>query len=178
MINELEPIPESSETPQEVKIVPRDLTKVLKIGIVLSTLEKKKMISFLKANQDVFTWKHEDKLGIDRKIIQHRLNVNLECKPVQQKGRIFAPERNKAITEEVQKLLEADFIKEVCYPDWLANVVMVKKSNGKWRMCVNFIDLNKAFPKDSFPLPIIDQLVDSTAEHKLLSFMDAFFGYN
>ena len=178
MINELEPIPESSETPQEVKIVPRDLTKVLKIGIVLSTLEKKKMISFLKANQDAFTWKHEDMPGIDRKIIQHHLNVNLECKPVQQKGRIFAPERNKAITEEVQKLLEADFIKEVCYPDWLANVVMVKKSNGKWRMCVNFIDLNKAFPKDSFPLPMIDQLVDSTAGHKLLSFMDAFSGYN
>ena len=78
----------------------------------------------------------------------------------------------------MEKLLEADFIREVFYPDWLANVVMVKKSNGKWRMCVNFIDLNKAFPKDSFPLPIIDQLVDSTAEHKLLSFMDAFFGYN
>ena len=64
------------------------------------------------------------------------------------------------------------------YPDWLANVVMVKKANGKWWMCVDFIDLNKAFPKDSYPLPRIDQLVDSTAGHKLLSFMDAFSGYN
>ena len=60
----------------------------------------------------------------------------------------------------------------------LANVVMVNKSNGKWRMCFDFINLNKACPKDSFPLPIIDQLVDSTAGHKLLSFMDAFSGYN
>ena len=64
------------------------------------------------------------------------------------------------------------------YLEWLANVVMVKKNNGKWRMCVDFIDLNKAYPKDSFPLPKIDQLVDSIAGHKVLSFMDAFSGYN
>lgn len=82
------------------------------------------------------------------------------------------------MTEEVEKLLEADFIRELFYPDWLANVVMVKKSNSKWRMCVNFTDLNKVCLKDSFPLPRIDQLVDSTAGHKLLSFMDAFSGYN
>ena len=76
------------------------------------------------------------------------------------------------------ELLEAGFIKEVFYPDWLANMVMVKKSNGKWRMCVDFIDLNKACPKDSFPLPRINQLVDLTTRHKLLSFMDTFSGYN
>ena len=64
------------------------------------------------------------------------------------------------------------------YPDWLANVVMVKKTNGKWRMCVDFIDLNKSCPKDSYLLPRINQLVDSTAGHKLLSFMDAFSRYN
>ena len=64
------------------------------------------------------------------------------------------------------------------YLEWLANVVMVKKNNGKWRMCVDFIDLNKACLKDSLPLPRIYQLVDSTAGHKLLIFMDAFSGYN
>ena len=64
------------------------------------------------------------------------------------------------------------------YLEWLANVVMVKKNNGKWRMCVDFIDLNKAYPKDRFPLPKIDQLVDSIVGHKVLSFMDAFSGYN
>ena len=63
-------------------------------------------------------------------------------------------------------------------PNWLANVVMVKKANGKWRMCVDFMDLNKAYPKDSYPLPRIDTLVNSTARHQLLSFMDAFSGYN
>ena len=79
---------------------------------------------------------------------------------------------------EVEKLLTAGFIREVYYPKWLANVVMVKKSNGKWRMCVDFTNLNCACPKDSFPLPRIDQLVDSTASHVLLTFMDAFSGYN
>lgn len=88
------------------------------------------------------------------------------------------PERNQAAAEEVAKLLQAGFIWEVYYPDWLANVVMVKKSNGKWRMCVDFTHLNKACPKDSFPLPWIDLLVDSTSWHELLSVMDAFFGYN
>ena len=77
-----------------------------------------------------------------------------------------------------RKLLTAGFNQEVFYPKWLPNVVMVKKSNGKWRMCVDFTDLNNACPKDSFPLPKIDQLVDSTAGHKLLTFMDAFSGYN
>ena len=117
MIKEPEPIFELSETPQEVEDVPGDSSKVLKIGSALSTLEKKKMISLLRANQDVFTWKHEDMLGIDKNIIQHCLNINPECKPVQQKQRIFAPERNKVVTEEVKKLLEAGFIREVFYPD-------------------------------------------------------------
>ena len=80
--------------------------------------------------------------------------------------------------EEVTKLLMAGFIREVYYLDWLANVVLVKKAIGKWRMCVDFMDLNKACPKDNFPLPRIDQLVDSTVGHKLLTFMDTFLGYN
>ena len=76
--------------------------------------------------------------------------------------------------EEVRKLQEVEFIRGVYYLDWLANVVMVKKTNGKWRMCVNFTDLNKVCPNDSYPYV----LVDSTARHQLLSFMDAFSGYN
>ena len=74
--------------------------------------------------------------------------------------------------------MTAGFIREVYYPEWLANVVLVKKANGKWRICVDFTDLNKTCPKNSFPLPRIDQLVDSTVGHKLLMFMDAFLGYN
>jgi hypothetical protein len=116
--------------------------------------------------------------GINPSIISHRLNIDPSLRPVKQKQRVFAPERNDAIMEEVDKLLTANFIREVFYPDWLVNVVMVKKNTGKWRMCVDFTDLNKACPKDSFPLPRIDQLVDLIAGHKLLTFMDAFSGYN
>ena len=116
--------------------------------------------------------------GIDPLIISHKLNVDPSLRPIKQKRRIFALERNNAIMEEVDKLLTANFIRKVFYPDWLANVVMVKKANGKWWMCIDFTDLNKACPKDSFPLPRIYQLVDSTAGHKLLTFMDAFSGYN
>ena len=91
---------------------------------------------------------------------------------------MFAQERDRAIEEEVRKLIEADFIREVHYPDWLANMEMVKKAIGKWRICVDFTDLNKECPKDSYPLPRVNVLVNSTAQHQLLSFMDAFSGYN
>ena len=116
--------------------------------------------------------------GIPANIIQHRLNVDPEKKPVQQRRRVFSLERSKAVMDEVNKLLATNFIKEVYYLEWLANVVMVKKANGKWRMCVDFMDLNNACLKDNFPLPRIDQLMDSIAEHKLLTFMDAFSEYN
>uniref|UniRef100_A0A2N9I0U3 Uncharacterized protein n=1 Tax=Fagus sylvatica TaxID=28930 RepID=A0A2N9I0U3_FAGSY len=132
----------------------------------------------LESNLDVFAWTHDDMPGIDPATICHKLNVDPSIRPIKQKRRVFAPDRNQAISDEVEKLLTAGFIREVFYPDWLANVVMVKKANGKWRMCVDFTDLNKACPKDSFPLPRIDQLVDSTAGHRLLTFMDAFSGYN
>ena len=116
--------------------------------------------------------------GIPTGIIQHKLNVNPTSKPVQQRRRVFAPKRDQAVRDEVTRLLSTGFIREVYYPDWLANVILVKKANGKWRMCVDFTNLNRACPKDSFPLPRIDQLVDSIAGHKLLTFMDAFSGYN
>ncbi|XP_059664260.1 uncharacterized protein LOC132310035 [Cornus florida] len=116
--------------------------------------------------------------GIDPTIMEHRLNVNPDFKPVRQKRSTFIPERNQAISEEVKKLLKVDFIHEVYYPDWLENVVLVKKANGKWRLYVDFTDLNKACPNDSFPLPRIDMLVEGTAGYELLSFMDAYFGYN
>ena len=91
---------------------------------------------------------------------------------------MFTSERDQAIAEEVYKLQEASFIREVYYLDWPANVVMVRKASGKWRICVDFTDLNKACPKDSYPLPRVDVLVDSTARHQLLSFIDAFSSYN
>ena len=87
-------------------------------------------------------------------------------------------EHAEAIREEVTKLKRTSAIKEVFYPEWLANTVVVKKKSGKWQVCVDFMDLNKACPKDSFPMPRIDQLVDSTAGHLRISFLDAFQCYH
>ena len=85
--------------------------------------------------------------GIDPSVMVHRLNVSPSFLPLRQNKRVFAPKRDQAIVEEVRKLQEAGFIRKVYYLDWLANIVMVKKANGKWRMCVDFTDLNKVCPK-------------------------------
>ena len=116
--------------------------------------------------------------GIDPVIITRRVSVSPSFKPIRQKRRSLAPKRQKAINEDVGKLLQAGAIREVEYPKWLANVVLVKKENGKWRLYIDFTDVNRACPKDSSPLPRIDLIVDATAGHELLSFMDAFFSYN
>ncbi|KAI5312880.1 hypothetical protein L3X38_042054 [Prunus dulcis] len=127
----------------------------------------------------MFAWSPSDMPGIDPDIICHRLHVNPASKPVVQKRRNFAPERVAIIEAEIDKLLAAGFIEEVSYSEWLANVVLVaKQEKGKWRVCVDYTDLNKACPKDNFPLPRIDQLVDSTSGNQLLSFMNAYSGYN
>ena len=111
----------------------------------------KKLAFFLKNNQDVFAWSHEDIPGISPSVMVHKLNVCPSFPQIWQKKRIFTQERDKAIVEEVRKMLEVDFIRELYYPKWLANVVMVKKVNGKWRICVEFTDLNKVCPKNSYP---------------------------
>ncbi|KAI5334662.1 hypothetical protein L3X38_024795 [Prunus dulcis] len=116
--------------------------------------------------------------GISPDIISHRLSVNPAVRPVRQKRRAYDPERYEAMKAEVDRLSSIRFIREVDYPTWLANVVMVRKPRKGWRMCVDYTNLNRACPKDSFPLPRIDQLVDATAGHALLSFMDAYSGYN
>ena len=116
--------------------------------------------------------------GIDPTVITHRLNVSPFFKPVEKKRRIFSLKRQKAINEEVGKLFQAGAIREMEYPKWLANVVLFKKANGKWRLYIDITDVNRACPKESFPLPRIDLIVDATASHELLSFMDAFSGYN
>ncbi|KAL5732313.1 hypothetical protein ACOSQ2_032005 [Xanthoceras sorbifolium] len=117
-------------------------------------------------------------LGINPIVMVHKLNVRPDFKPVCQKRRSFNAERYQAIEVEVKKLLDAGFIRSLEYNQWLSNIVLVRKKDNRWRMCVDFTDLNKACPKDCFPLPRIDHLVDSTAGHQLLSFMDVYSRYN
>ncbi|CAL8152777.1 unnamed protein product [Prunus armeniaca] len=175
--------PEEGWKPEEdIELVPLDPDKperTARIGSRLSQEEKAELVAFLQNNKDVFAWSPSDMPGIDPQIICHRLHINPAIKPVAQKRRNFAPERVAIIEAEIDKLLVAGFIEEVSYAEWLANVVLVaKKDKGLWRVCVDYTDLNKACPKDNFPLPRIDQLVDSTSGNQLLSFMDAYSGYN
>jgi hypothetical protein len=116
--------------------------------------------------------------GIPRDVVEHSLDIRVEARPVKQHLRRFDEEKCRAIGEEVHKLMAAGFIKEVFHPELLANPILVKKKGGRWRMCVDYTGLNKACPKVPYPLPRIDQIVDSTAGCETLSFLDAYSGYH
>jgi hypothetical protein len=136
------------------------------------------LFDFLRANTDIFTWSPSDMPGIPREVAEHSLDILPHSRAVQQRLRHFDEEQRRAIEVELRKLLEAGFIKEVFHPTWLDNRILVKKKNGKWRMCVDYTSLNKACPKVPYPLPRIDQIVDSTTGCELLCFLDAYSGYH
>ncbi|KAK4391406.1 hypothetical protein Sango_1918400 [Sesamum angolense] len=117
--------------------------------------------------------RRKDLEGIDPGVITHHLNLDPSIKLVKQKKRHFGLENDKIIQEEVNKLLSVKHIKEIQFPKWLSNIVLVPKPGGKSRMCIDFQDLNKVCPKNFYPLPTIDQLVDSTSRCELLSMMNA-----
>ncbi|CAJ2659887.1 unnamed protein product [Trifolium pratense] len=155
-----------------------DPEKGVKIGTGLPELARKQLKACLRENADLFAWHAADMPGLDPNIACHQLTVDPLASAVVQRRRRQSPEKAEAAEKAVKDLLEANFISEARYTTWLSNVVLVKKSNGKWRMCVDYTDLNRACPKDSYPLPCIDKLVDNSSGFKLLSFMDAYSGYN
>ena len=159
-------------------IIDTDLEKFFQLGTQLPTHEKQALIEFLRDNVDIFSWDACKVPEIDPNFIFHHLNVNPSITPRKQPPRRSSRDHYEAVKEEVIKLKRAGAIKEVFYPEWLANTVVVKKKNRKLRVCVDFIDLNKACPKDPFPLPRIDQLVDATVGHPQMSFLNAFQGYH
>src|SRR3954471_14113451 len=116
--------------------------------------------------------------GVSRELAEDKLHIRPGSKPIKQPLRRFLEEKRGAIGDEIAKLLAAGFIKEVFYPDWLANPVLVPKKNGTWRMCIDYTWLNKACPKDPFALPHMDQVIDSTTGYQLLPFLNATTGYN
>ena len=153
-------------------------SKIVKVGASLPPDLRARFVSSLLENADLFAWIPADMPGVDPSVCCHRLSIKPGFVPVAQKKRRMGPERAEAIQKQVKDLLDAGFIREIRYADWISNVVMVKKANGKWRMCTDYTDLNKACPKDPYPLPCIDKLVDNSAGYRYLSFMDAYSGYN
>jgi hypothetical protein len=132
------------------------------------------LLRFLFNNKDVFAWSANDLCGVNRDVIEHSLNVDPSFRPREQRLRKMSDNKAEGAQNEVKRLLSAGVIREVKYSEWLANIVMVKKANGKWRMCIDFTDLNKACPKDEFPLPRCWGLVLKcyelrTRQHKMLN---------
>ena len=119
----------------------------------LSLQKKEELIEFLRGNVDVFAWNAYEAPGVEPSFICHHLNVNPSVTPKKQPPRRSSKDHSDAIKDKVMKLKQVGAIKEVFYPEWLDNTMVVKKKNGKWRMCVDFTDLNKACPKDPFPMP-------------------------
>ncbi|KAL2533146.1 Reverse transcriptase domain-containing protein [Abeliophyllum distichum] len=169
---------EPVEELEQIEVDPNRPEKVLYIGKELKKSVRSQLTTFLKSNTDVFAWEHVDMEGIDPKLSCHKVNTSPNVKPKQQRRRPLNLEKYEALAKEVDKLLKCGFIRESLYSQWVANPVLVKKNNEAWRVCIDFTDLNKACPKDSFPLPRIDQMVDATAGHVLLSFIDAYSRYN
>ncbi|GJT69458.1 hypothetical protein Tco_1028744 [Tanacetum coccineum] len=147
------PVNKVREERVKVAINPEHPEQTMMIGSNLMKKTREKLCNLLQRSLDIFAWTPTDMTGVPRHIAEHRLNVRKGCQPVRQKKRGQAAERNIAINDEVSKLVTAGIMREVHYHDWLSNPVMVKKSDNSWRMCVDFKDLNKACPKDGYPLP-------------------------
>ncbi|XP_074356013.1 uncharacterized protein LOC141695684 [Apium graveolens] len=163
-----------AEETEEIEVVIGNPSKTTKVGKGLPEHLKRDIITLIREFADIFAWDPKDMPGIPKVVARHSLHINKNVVPIRQKRRIFFDEKRAAIEQDIDRLLEAKFIEPVQFPTWISNVILVKKHNGKWRMCVDYSDVNKACPKDFYPLPNIDQLIDSTAGNELLSFMDAF----
>jgi hypothetical protein len=148
------------------------------LGSQLSDEQEKTLLIFLFNNKDVFAWTANDLCGVNRDVIEHSLNVDPSFRPRKQRHGKLSEDKAEGVRNEVKRLLSASVIREVTYLEWLANTFMVKKANGKWRMCIDFTDLNKACLKDEFPLPRIDSLVDAAASSELMSLLDCYSGYH
>jgi hypothetical protein len=129
-------------------------------------------------SSNMFVWSPLDIPGISREVVEHSLDIWATSKLVRQRLCCFDEEKRRAIGKEIHKLLAARFIEEVFHSKWLDNPVLVKMKNGKWRMCVDYTGLSKACPKHPFPLPCIDQIVDSTLGCEALFFLDAYSDYH
>jgi hypothetical protein len=168
----------SADQPKPMLLCEDTADQRVLLGSQLSDEQEKTLLRFLFNNKDVFAWTANDLCGVNRDVIEHSLNVDPSFRPRKQRLRKMSEDKAKGARNEVKRFLSAGVIREVTYPEWLANTVMVKKANGKWRICIDFTDLNKACPKDEFPLPRIDSLVDAAASSELMSLLDCYSGYH
>ena len=152
--------------------------KHVMIGVNFPKGMKPELRALLKEFREIFTWPYQDMLGLDIEIVVHRILVKPDCPSVWQALRRMKSEIILKIKEEIEKQLKASFLTTIAYSDWVTNIVPKPTKDGKVHMCVDYMDLNQASPKDNFPLPHIDTLLDNIATNRFFSFMDGFSGYN
>jgi hypothetical protein len=169
---------QSNDGTKAIPLDPATPKQTVVISEYLTSRDEEKLISCLSRNKDVFAWSTLDLVGVSRSIIEHGLGIDPSVRPRKLRLRKMSDEKTEATKDEVHCLLEARFIEPIAYPTWLANMVMVQKKSGKWRMCIDFTSLNKACPKDNFPLPRVDKIVNSAAGYEVMSLLDCFSGYH
>ncbi|KAA0054927.1 uncharacterized protein E5676_scaffold1163G00360 [Cucumis melo var. makuwa] len=152
--------------------------KELQIGTLTSKQGRSSLIALLHEYNDIFAWSYLDMSGLDIEIVTHQLPLKPKSKSIRQKLRKIKPEMLIKIKEKVKKQFSASFFAVAKYPEWVANIVTVPKKDRKVRMFMDYRDLNRTSPKDNFPLPYIDVLVDNTVGYSTFSFMDGFSRYN
>ena len=150
----------------------------IKMGAQLSPEEIERFKGLVLEFRDIFAWSYKDLKGIPPEIAQHTIPLIPGSTPVRQKERRMNPRLQLVVKAELEKLLEAGFIKPVEITDWVSPMVLVKKKNGKLRVCIDYRRLNKATQKDHFPLPFVNQILDEVAGHELYTFLDGYSGYN
>ncbi|GLJ30928.1 hypothetical protein SUGI_0616090 [Cryptomeria japonica] len=166
------------EMTKEINLGTPDNPKVIHFAASLSKQEKIDFINFFLEKKISFAWSYADMPGLDPELVLHHLPLKAGAKPIKQKLRKMHPQVALLVKVELKKLLDVGFIRPIDYADSISNLVPVSKVTGGIRICTNFRDLNKACPKDDFPLPNIDIIVDMTAGYEMLSLMDGFSGYN
>jgi hypothetical protein len=152
--------------------------KTITIARGMTKEEENALITFLRNNQDVFAWRKRDLRGVPRDVIEHALRLDPKIPPKRQKLRVISSQKELAVQSEVDQLLDAGVIREIQFTTWLSNIVMVPKKNRGKRMCIYFTLLNKTCPKDDYPLPRINVLVDAAAGCERMSLLDCFSGYH
>ena len=163
---------------EEINVGTKEDKRPLFINKMLEAREKEELVTLLMEFRDVFAWSYDEIPGLSLALVPHNLAMHPGMVPIKQEPRKFSDEIEAQVKKEIEKLLKAKFIMPIQHPTWLANIIPVKKKNGQIRCCVDFRDLNKACPKDDFPLPDVDKMVDVTASYERFSFMDDFSDYN
>jgi hypothetical protein len=164
---------------EEIGIGDGDKPRPIFISANLDSSFREGLIKLLKEYKDCFTWDYSEMPGLDHSIVEHRLPIKPGFKPHKQPPRkIYKDEVLADVKKEVERLIDANFIRPCRYAEWISNIVPIYKKNGKMRVCIDFRDLNRATPMDGYLVPIVDLLVDAAAGHKVISFMDGNAGYN